>query len=324
MKEYKMIPRNRIMREEKCQLRDVYDEETKESLRESMKRYGWLPEHPAIVNLAGLLLDGHHRLDIASELKIRDIPSIEVDARTEVQVLEKQLIGILLKKDLEPIEKAKAIERYVAKRLNIELKKVGEHAHQNKKELIEALKPIGVSAGRYYQLMRVLGKEDVKEAIEEGDISFRKGEEIAKVQEPEEREELIERTKTEDLKVSELREEVKEINDPSKPEVLSEGDLPPEEEETEPDEFEKTEIETEKKEKTDKELEKLLKKRVKTAPSNRQFKLTLNNVITELRGLEKFDSNRFSQNLVEELDNRINAGIKILENIRTNIHNNIK
>jgi ParB-like chromosome segregation protein Spo0J len=207
---YKIKNIGHLSKDKSTILRDSYDPERYAELHKSLRVNGYLPEHPMIVTLGGIILDGNTRYDICKELSINEIPVVEVSGKNEMIALQKQLIGILLKKDLEPIEKAKALKRYVD--LRVKKDKI-EFSHAKIEKINEILKPLGISYTRYCNISKVLDKGDVKEAIENDEISFRKGEEIARVKDDDKRKELIDEIKKDPKKVEEIRELVEEVNE---------------------------------------------------------------------------------------------------------------
>ncbi|MCM8799152.1 MAG: ParB/RepB/Spo0J family partition protein [Candidatus Omnitrophica bacterium] len=184
------------------QARQEFDEESLQELCQSIQEKGLL--QPVIVRKKAdgyELIAGERRWRAAKLLNIKEIPAIIREA-DEKETLELSLIENLQRKDLNPIEEAKAFQ-YLIEKFGLTQEEIS--------------RLVGKSRVSITNLLRLLKLPlEIQEEIRKGRISFTHGRLLLEVEEPNQQRLLAQKIISKSLSIKDLENLIRKVS-PKKP-----------------------------------------------------------------------------------------------------------
>jgi len=223
------------------QPRRYFDPIKLEQLTQSVKEHGIL--EPLLVRRLAddkyELVAGERRYRAAKDAGLDAVP-ISVQELNDEQALQVALIENLQREDLNPVEETEGILDLLAITLQISREEVistlnmAAHAKRKGEEIadnvirknLDEIEKVFALVGtltpesfRTNRLPLLNLPEEVLDALRTGQLEYTKARAIAKVKEPEQRQQLLEKAVTENLSLAQIKEEVKKES-PAKAENL--------------------------------------------------------------------------------------------------------
>lgn len=215
----------------KHQPRRYFDPEKLAQLIQSVKEHGIL--EPLLVRPSGTsyeLIAGERRYRAAQEVGLKEVPVVirEFDDRQALQVA---LIENLQRDDLNPVEETEGLLQLLAIDLNTttnevisvlnqaaNAKKRGQELTDNVIRQLRTIESVLSTVGRFNaesfrvnRLPLLNLPNEVLEALRQGKIEFTKARAIARIKDEKHREDLLNQTITENLPLSQIKIQIKEI-----------------------------------------------------------------------------------------------------------------
>lgn len=227
------------------QPRIYFDEKQLQQLTQSIKKYGIL--EPLIVRTKPFsnlyeLVAGGRRYQAAKLANLSEVP-VTIKDLNDDQVIEIALLENLQREDLNPIEETQGILKLLAIRLAIDIKKIpaylyklnrqyqGQIKSDNNvitKEIVKVIQQVFDDLGKFTVQSFVQNRLpllnlplDVLQALKEEKLAYTKGRAIAKVEDFEQRTQLLQEAITQKLSLSKIREKVRYINFQNKTFILN-------------------------------------------------------------------------------------------------------
>ena len=162
------------------------------ALKQDIQHHGI--RQPVEVTKDGVLVDGKHRVRALRELGIEEVDAIIVDAENEEAIEERFVTANLLRRQSDPVTKARAIQQLA----KIESRRIGIridlHAKGPFRDRLASL--LGNTSGRtidrYLQLLRL--EREIQDAVSSGQLPMTKALKIESLQKPA-RKAIVERLK---------------------------------------------------------------------------------------------------------------------------------
>lgn len=219
------------------QPRKYFNLEKLEELAASVREHNIIT--PIVVRPVGErfeLVAGERRFRAAKIARLQQIPAV-IKALDDDQALQIALVENLQREDLNPVEETEAILQLLAIRLgrlptevtallyrmqNETKGKVTQNVLGNSdgKVVLEVFENLGIIAWESFVSVRLpLLKlpNDILENIREGNLAYTKAQVIAKVKDPEQRQELMGSAIDESLSLSQIKDRVKGVAEPTPP-----------------------------------------------------------------------------------------------------------
>jgi ParB family transcriptional regulator, chromosome partitioning protein len=219
------------------QPRRYFDPQAMQALRDSIQRDGIL--EPLLLREKDgdryELVAGERRYRAAKEAGLESVPAIIRQLTTE-QALHITLIENLLREDLNPLEETEGILQLLALRLNLSPEEITTLLYrmqndvqrlthnvmgQPEADLIQTVfAEVGVAWESFINNRLPLLKlpNDILTALREGQLAYTKAQAIAKVKDTPQRKKLLKQALSKDLSLSEIREQVIQLQATTQPE----------------------------------------------------------------------------------------------------------
>ncbi|MGH2412186.1 MAG: ParB/RepB/Spo0J family partition protein [Microcystaceae cyanobacterium] len=217
------------------QPRAYFDPQKLEELARTIALHGLL--EPLIVRpkpLSNLyeLVAGGRRYRAAQLAQLNEVP-VTILELTDEQALEVAMLENLQREDLNPIEETEGILRILAVRLDLELEEVPALLYKLNRQQQGQIKSdnnviIDEITQLIFGLFEALGKfsfqsfvqnrlpllnlpQDILEILRQGKIAYTKARAIAQIEDPQQRQVLLEEAISQDLSLSQIKQRIKEL-----------------------------------------------------------------------------------------------------------------
>lgn len=233
---YQLVPLASIV-SSPYQPRQYFDPNKLEELTYTVKKHGVL--EPLLVRLIPHssqyeLVAGERRYRAAQKAALSEVPVIVLDL-TDLAAREVALVDNLQREDLNPVEETEGILNLLAIHLDLPVKEVnsllyrlqkekkGKAAHnvvgQAEKETVESvfesLGLLNFESFVNHRLPLLKLPQDILEALRTGKIAYTKARAIARVEDPQQRQALLDEVLAQNLSLSQIREKIEPVQLPS-------------------------------------------------------------------------------------------------------------
>ncbi len=233
---YQLVPLASIV-SSPYQPRQYFDPNKLEELTYTVKKHGVL--EPLLVRLIPHssqyeLVAGERRYRAAQKAALSEVPVIVLDL-TDLAAREVALVDNLQRENLNPVEETEGILNLLAIHLDLPVKEVnsllyrlqkekkGKAAHnvvgQAEKETVESvfesLGLLNFESFVNHRLPLLKLPQDILEALRTGKIAYSKARAIAKVEDPQQRQALLDEVLAQNLSLSQIREKIEPVQLPS-------------------------------------------------------------------------------------------------------------
>lgn len=223
------------------QPRRYFDPSKQQQLEASIKEYGIL--EPLIVrptdNEKYELVAGERRYRAAQKLKLAFAPVV-IRTLTDEQAMTLALVENLIREDLNPVEETEGILALLGIELRIKAEEVpallyrlrnkqsSDNVITNENQTVKSVfESVGMSWESFVanRLPLIKLPIDVLETLRAGKIAYTKAKAIAKLKDPETRQQLLDEAVSQNLSLSQIKERIKELQSAPSPLITPQTQL---------------------------------------------------------------------------------------------------